>query len=156
MPIVIDDDARKSLNIRYCDNNEVVVEFYDQLWQQNAYLDDVDVSGNLRDWSVRKEGLQLALTHAARNVNTNDGGGESGDWSQYFDHLKTLYDIAEKAAEAIQKAASASSGNVIQIAPMAAYSLTPVYTGDVDPASPGYAGDPRYNGFRGPFRRYGV
>lgn len=143
MALLLDEDAWQTLILKACKNDPAVVSSIDELWQRRAVMDQADPSGELRYYRVVLDGLELILGPATEDVSTSDGGGQSGQWGQHFEHLIALHKLYEDKYTAVLKAVQANVG--VSILPMSVYSLTPVLPGYIDPASPGYAGDVRYH-----------
>lgn len=142
MPALTEDQWR-GLILRACQDDGTVAAVWRDLWARRADLDIGDPTGDLRYYAVLRDALDLLLIKAAENVATTDGGGQGGQWQQYFEHLNTLRLQADTDFKAAAEAVLSSG--VLQVDVMTAYSLTPVAPGYVpDPAHPGYMGDPRY------------
>lgn len=139
---VLDEDTWLELIAKACDNNPVAVGSIDDLWLRRASLDTADPSGDLRYYTVVVDCLELALADASKNVQASEGGGISGSYNQYYDHLKGIYDLYVKNRDKQVKQVIGQLGP--QIAAIATASLTPVSPGYLDPGHPGFTGDPRY------------
>lgn len=125
--------------------NDPVLDDDDQwtaTWSRRAVMDNVDPSGELRYAYVIRDYLDMLLGPATKDVDTSDGGGQSGQWSQHFDHLVKLGDANTLRLGILLKKLNLTFG--LQVVPITTYSLTPVMAGYIDPGSPEYLGDPRY------------
>lgn len=145
-------DDWKSIILREADDDGVVLEIWDSIWERRASYDEADPSGELRHFAVLRDALDLRLATEARRVTTSDGGGKSGQWDQYWDHISKLREQAQADFKAQQKAVISVATMDVSQGVMTNYSLTPTPTGYYDPSSPGYAGDPRYRRLGGPWR----
>lgn len=135
----------RSLVLRACEDNELVDQDWDNLWARTASLDTADPTGELRYRATVVLALEgIVLPDAAKDVGTSEGGGQSGQWQQHYDHIADLTDRAKAAYQAQLKTLMAVGA---VIAPILTVSLTPVSPGYLDPASPAYMGDPRYFGW---------
>lgn len=140
MPLT--EDQWHTLATKTWDNQAYAEDEWDTEWARYAYADDADPSGEYRFTLVVIAGLDLLLSPAGRNVATASGGGESGQWNQYFDHLETERKNYIETRERLEKILSTVAG--VAIGEMQTISLTPVLPGYANPGSPGYTGDPRY------------
>ena len=144
MPALDDDQWQELILAAVHDAADgVVSQNWDILWQKYERLLDADETGDLRYQTIVVEGLKLRKAAADEVVSTSDGGGQSGQWEQYYQHIKDLLESAEKDLEKVYKRLGFYNGGV-QILPMSVQSLTPTPTGYMNPSSPGYLGDPRY------------
>jgi hypothetical protein len=119
-----------------------VVEQWDRLWAlRKGYL-AADPGGEMLRLKLTIDALDIALGDAAPNVATSDGGGQSGQWNQYFEHWKVIRDQAKEELQTQIKALQASADSLTTV--LVNKSLTPVPPGYIDPGHSVYAGDPRY------------
>ena len=150
MPVLSEDQYKALILTAVGDADQNVIDddiLWPAIWDMRANLDDADPSGNLRYLAVLRDALDLVLGPATTDVDTSDGGGQSGSWAQHFDHLHTLRQETDTKFEALLKQTATAGGVAIDV--MSNYTLTPVLPGFVDPASPAFIGDPRYRYARG-------
>lgn len=131
-----------SIGIPLSDDLVAAAGQFDINWARYDTYDDIDPTGEWRYKAVLVAMLDALVARASANVDTSDGGGQSEQWSQYYDHLFAMRKAEQDALAAVVKRFAGAAG--IQAGTMDAYSLTPVLPGYVDPASPVFLGDPRY------------
>jgi hypothetical protein len=123
---------------------DLVAAHWDEVWKLSAGMDTMDPSGELRRLDVTERFLELALGPTSLLVAGSDGGGQSGNWDQHFEHLTKMREVNKAAITAKMTAlmvnASMDGGNTV----MEVTSLTPVYPGYVNPGHPALSGDPRW------------
>ena len=141
MPLLTDDQWT-TLIMAACDQSEVVSANMDDLFARYAYLLTADPAGDLRYHAILRDSLDLMLAQAAKDVQASEGGGQSAEYNQYFDHLMLLRKQAQDALDARLKILMAQVG--VALTPMLVTSLTPMPAPYLDPGHPSYLGDPRY------------
>ena len=134
----------KALILLACDDDGTVSAQWDQLWILSAPHDVTDPSGQLRYLDTLIRALDLRLGDATRDVSGSDGGGQSGQWEQHFDHLWKLREQAKLDKEKLAKSLSLAASADLSIEAMTTVSLTPVLAGYIDPGHPVFSGDPRF------------
>lgn len=142
MPGPTDDQWQELIYATCGDDQGLVAAQMDALWVRFDFLNTADPSGELKYLAVLMAGLDILLADAARDVQTQEGGGQSASWNQYFDHLKDIKDRTKQEFQAKATALTKLAG--VSIEAMTNGSLTPVLPGYMDPGSPAYSGDPRY------------
>src|SRR5438093_5987664 len=125
-----------------CDDDGTVLSAWDENWARTESLDTADPSGELRYRRLVVLGLELMVARSVTNVQTTDGGGQSGQWNQYHDHLVAMLAKAtEEYNKYVKSALFTAKGNVGE---MVNHTLTPPAPGHIDLGDPRFLGDLRY------------